>query len=190
MWCGGRVVVFLGSCGRLLGVVWAESGVERRAVSYRFSCRSAGLGPFYGSVSALGLCGRSLGLFFFVSLGAGWGPFRGRSAVPTPRRARATNFTAESALRTQIGPPKRPRTKKNAEAATRATSTRKIKKHEGKRATRDDQGAQAPTTRKAPRKRLEAHRGPREPTAGCRRPTGSTRGELARSAVWAPPGRF
>ena len=181
------MVVFFWSCGRLLGVVWAESGVIWRAVSYRsrLDLRAWGL------YTAL--------LLFWGSLGSCWPPrVSSRSALVGGHLVRNARFRHHGGQEQRISPPNPPseprlghqsgHEKKNAEAATRATratSTRQIKKHEGNRATRDDQGAQGATTRKAPRRRLEAHRGPREPTAGCRRPTGSTRGELARPAVWA-----
>ena len=181
----------------LVVVFWALSGPSRASNGVLFRTASR---------ADLRAWGRSMALFLlWGSVGARWGYFFCfRSALVGAQFVAAALFRHHGGQERGISPPNPPseprlghqsghEKKQNTEAATRATratSTRTNKEHEGNRATRDDQGAQGATTRKAPRRRLEAHRGPREPTAGCRRPTGSTRGELTRSAVWAPPGRF
>ena len=102
LWCGSRVVWW--SCGRLSGLLWSSSGrclgrVGRRTACcfVPLSCRSAGLGPFYGSVSALGLCGRSLGLFFCF-----------RSALVGAHFVAAALFRHHGGQEQRISPPNPP----------------------------------------------------------------------------------
>ena len=184
------MVVFWGSCGRLLGVVWAESGVIWRAVSYRsrLDLRAWGL------YTAL--------LLFWGSLGSCWPPrVSSRSALVGGHLVRNARFRHHGGQEQRISPPNPPseprlghqsgHEKKNAEAATRATSTRKHKEtRRGKEPPDTTRGAQGPTTRKSPRNAL---RGPPR-ASGAHRGMQEAHGEHPRRARQirglGPPGRF
>ena len=177
----------------LVVVFWALSGPSRASNGVLFRTASR---------ADLRAWGRSMALFLrWGSVGARWGSFfvfarRWLGPISWPQRCSDTTAGKSNEFHRRIRPQnpdwatkaatKKKKTPKRPREPREPRAHEQIKKNEGNRATRDDQGAQGATTRKAPRRRLEAHRGPREPTAGCRRPTGSTRGELARSAVWAP----
>ena len=191
------MVVFFGSCGRLLGVVWAESGVIWRAVSYRsrLDLRAWGL------YTAL--------LLFWGSLGSCWPPrVSSRSALVGGHLVRNARFRHHGGQEQRISPPNPPseprlghqsgHEKKNAEAATRATratSTRTNKEKRGEQSHQKRQGRPGGDHAKSAQKALRgpprasgAHRGMQEAHGEHPRRAHQTRGlGPPRPLLGAPP---